>query len=63
MHEFTEKINDIVNFISEVKAEGGGDIPEDLQGGLKCCLNLDWSQNSVKQVILVTDSVCHGTKY
>ena len=63
VHRFSEDITSVKNFISKIRAEGGGDIPEDIQGGIKTCLNLDWSENSVKQVIMITDSVCHGTKY
>lgn len=31
---FTEDIKEVKNFINDVRAEGGADTPEDLQGGL-----------------------------
>jgi len=34
----TEDIDEIKNWIDGVKAEGGGDIPEDVTGGMKKCL-------------------------
>ena len=30
VHRFTEDIRSVKNFISNVRAEGGGDIPEDI---------------------------------
>jgi Mg-chelatase subunit ChlD len=58
---FTEDLNIVKDFIKNVKADGGDDIPEDVQGGLKTCVNLDWSKDSIKQVVLITDSVAHGS--
>jgi hypothetical protein len=34
LKDFTDNINDVKNFISGVQASGGGDEPEDVQGGL-----------------------------
>jgi hypothetical protein len=33
IHEFTDDIEKILKFISSVKANGGGDFPEDVVGG------------------------------
>ena len=36
-------------------AEGGGDLPEDVAGGLHRALSLSWRSESSKIVILVAD--------
>ena len=46
--DFTEDIKKVRDFISKVKAEGGGDLPEDLSGGMRRCLDLNWSSTSEK---------------
>lgn len=35
---FNENIDEVRSFIKDVRAEGGADMPEDMQGGLKLCL-------------------------
>ena len=50
-------------FISKVNATGGGDWPEDVTGGLRACLDQDWSIVSKKQVFHIFDAPCHGKKY
>lgn len=37
--EFTNEIQEIKQFISSVKAEGGNDEPEDVTGGMRKCLD------------------------
>lgn len=39
IHEFTDDIDKIIKFIADVRAEGGGDLPEDVVGGLRKCLD------------------------
>lgn len=39
----------------EMYADGGGDIPEDVAGGLNQALSLSWRSDSFKIVILVAD--------
>ena len=34
-----------------------------MTGGLKRCLDLDWSKKSTKLVFLILDAPCHGKKY
>ena len=60
--EFTTDYEKIKNNIAYVKAEGGGDIPEDLCGAFEFAKFKDWKGKS-RFAILVTDSPCHGTKY
>jgi myosin protein heavy chain len=60
--DFTKDYNSIVKGIENIKIEGGGDIAEDLCGGLEMGKNKEWSGKS-RFAILVTDSPCHGKKY
>lgn len=41
-------------------ATGGGDGPEAQTAALAAALNMDWAENAVKMVILITDSPPHG---
>ena len=60
--ELTNEYDSIVQNIKYLKAEGGGDIPEDLCGALDFAKNKQWNGKS-RFTILVTDSPCHGRKY
>ena len=60
--QFTNDYNAIKNQIEPLKAQGGGDIPEDLCGAFEFAKNKEWEGKS-RFAILVTDSPCHGTKY
>ena len=60
---FTEDLDDLKKFISGVNATGGGDWPEDITGGLRTCLDQEWSVASKKQVFHIFDAPCHGNKY
>ena len=60
--EFTKDYEKIKENILYLKAEGGGDIPEDLCGALEMGDKKDWTGKS-RFTVLVTDSPCHGTKY
>lgn len=61
--EFTDDIQAVKTFISGTNAEGGGDEPEDLQGGLKLALLQDWTEEASKRVYVIADAPCHGKKY
>ena len=60
--ELTENYESIIKNIQYAKADGGGDIPEDLCGALEFAVKKEWRGNS-RFTILVTDSPCHGRKY
>ena len=60
--ELTENYDSITQNIQYAKADGGGDIPEDLCGALEFAVKKEWRGNS-RFTILVTDSPCHGRKY
>ena len=59
---FTTDYEAIKKQIEPLKAQGGGDIPEDLCGAFDFAKEKDWEGKS-RFAILVTDSPCHGTKY
>ena len=40
--DFSEKVEEVKNFISKQRAEGGGDLPEDVQGGFHKALGMNW---------------------
>ena len=60
--DFSENIEDIRNFISNIACYGGGDEPEDLIGALDLSLKMNWSSNA-RYAVLVCDAPCHGSKY
>ena len=60
---FTNDIAQVKNFIANVSASGGGDLPEDVVGGLRKCLDLKWTPGSLRQVFLICDAPCHGRQY
>ena len=58
--DFSTDLEKVKDFISNCRATGGADIPEDLAGGLRKCLDQKWSKGSKRQVTLITDAPCHG---
>lgn len=58
--DFTEDLNDIKTFISKVDATGGGDFPEDVQGGFHEALKMKWQPNSIKMAFHIFDAPGHG---
>ena len=57
---FNEDTEEVKKFIGAIKAEGGKDMPEDMQGGLKVCLQQDWTEEAIKRVVIMTDAPPHG---
>lgn len=60
IHEFTTDLDKIKKYISGVNASGGGDFPEDVQGGFHEALKQDWEANSVKMAFHIFDAPGHG---
>ena len=58
----TENYDNIIQNIRYIKAEGGGDVPEDLCGALVFATEKKWKGKS-RFAVIVTDSPCHGKKY
>jgi len=61
-HDFHENVGKLVSFLGSVEAQGGRDIPEDVNGGLQEVLKLEWA-NSTKCLIHFADSPCHGKRF
>ncbi|TMW56778.1 hypothetical protein Poli38472_006788 [Pythium oligandrum] len=62
LHQLTEAIESVRHFISKLGAFGGGDGPEDIQGGLEQVLKMDF-QADAKRLVLVADAPCHGNEF
>ena len=60
IHEFTTDLDKIKKYISGVTANGGGDFPEDVQGGFHEALKQDWEAKSVKMAFHIFDAPGHG---
>lgn len=57
---FTDNIDTIKSAIQRQSATGGGDFPEDVQGGFNKALALDWSPDSTKLAFHIADAPGHG---
>ncbi len=62
--EFTENVEDVVSFVSNQSAGGGGDFPEAVDEGLKVCLEeLSWSYKALAKItFLILDAPPHDEK-
>ena len=60
LHEFTSDLDKIKNFIKNVSASGGGDFPEDVQGGFHEALKQKWGADSIKMAFHIFDAPGHG---
>jgi len=59
---FQMNIDTFEQFVGNVKANGGGDVPEDVFGGFEKVLSLIW-ESSVRVLIHFADAPCHGSVY
>ena len=59
--DFVEDLNELKNFINSgvFQARGGGDIPEDVLGGLHESCLLSW-KSKARYIVLVCDAPAHG---
>ncbi|KAI8846832.1 hypothetical protein BC829DRAFT_254940 [Chytridium lagenaria] len=60
--DFTDNIDHVVEFIGNIVANGGGDFPEDVKGGLCEMLKLRWSSRH-KILVHVADAPAHGLQF
>lgn len=57
---FTENLETFQAELSAVKAEGGGDDPEDLQAALRETItHLDWNKDGLRLAFIITDAGTH----
>lgn len=59
---FSEDIPAMQQFISNVKADGGGDPPENVFGAFSEATSLRWEANT-RVLIHIADAACHGKRY
>lgn len=57
--DFTKDTDQVKNFLTALTADGGGDTPEDVLGGLKQALNASWRQQT-RCIIHIADAPPHG---
>lgn len=62
VHPFSEDIESVGEFISNIEAVGGGDAAEDVLGGLCVATELQWS-SEIKILYHICDAPPHGTTY
>jgi hypothetical protein len=54
-------LDDLVNFISTLQPSGGGDVPEDMAGGLEKAVSFfNEEDNCLKTILVVADAPSHG---
>lgn len=61
--QFTSNIDDIQKFLLTIRAEGGGDTPEDFVGAFSKLLSLNWHSDSMKAAIIIGDAPPHGKMF
>jgi len=62
--DFTEDLKSFRSSMSSVVATGGGDLCEDVFGGLQEVQRLSWSENAGTRVLFhIADAPCHGRAY
>ena len=62
VHDFSTNIEEMIHFIGKQKAIGGGDLAEDVIGGLAYGLQQSW-QSRARYAILICDAPSHGRDY
>jgi len=60
IHEFSDDLEKVKNYISGVQASGGGDFPEDVQGGFHKALQMNWNEGAIKSAFHIFDAPGHG---
>lgn len=59
---FTGEVENVESFLSKLKATGGGDVCEDVIGGLDHAMELEW-QARTRIMYLVSDCPPHGVRF
>ncbi|KAJ3096519.1 hypothetical protein HDU97_005807 [Phlyctochytrium planicorne] len=62
VQDFTTDVDRVVEFIGGINAQGGGDFPEDVKGGLSEMLKLSWSSR-YKILLHIADAPAHGNRF
>ena len=62
--QFTNNLSEIRKQMSEVKLEGGGDAPEDVELAFKTfCEEIEFDEGGTRILIHIADAPCHGRDY
>eukprot|EP00775_Hariotina_reticulata_P003371 gene3371-3646_t len=56
---FTEDNNELVSMVKQLRAQGGGDEPEDMMAALSTVAQMDWKAKA-RFLVLIADSPAHG---
>jgi len=60
----TESIDDLISFMSKIRADGGGDGPEDWVGAFDILLHtINWNPAAAKGIVHIADAPAHGVKW
>ena len=63
-HNFTDNLTEIRKQMLEVKLDGGGDTPEDVELAFKkFCDDIEFDQGGTRILIHIADAPCHGRDY
>jgi len=57
---FTTDIGGVMDYLTNLKAEGGGDGPEAQCDALSSVLEAEWKEGATQVVVLITDAPPHG---
>jgi hypothetical protein len=64
IQNFTDDIEKFKKFLTSFELmKDKEDWPEDVTGGLKKCLDQNWSKKAKKLVVHICEAPCHGTQY
>lgn len=55
----TSSLNSILNFVRELRARGGGDIPEPVDQALREAVAMDWRSEARGKIIVIGDEPAH----
>jgi hypothetical protein len=60
VHSFSPSLPALQAFLNDVRASGGGDIPEDYVGAIRKILELTWRPTAKRAIVWLADAPAHG---
>jgi Mediator complex subunit 25 von Willebrand factor type A len=60
VHDFTDNVAEMKQWLKQCCAEGGGDTPEAVADALHAVLTLTWRSEATKICIFISDAPPHG---
>jgi hypothetical protein len=61
--DFSEDVGELRGFLGGIRADGGGDGPEDWVGGARLVLRLSWGRRVRRIVMWLADAPAHGARW